>query len=149
MLKKTAILFINILLLLSMTEMSKVAMLGYTLFSDGDKAAMFCTCIGCSHNAASQDRVQSCSIDMDGAGHDDKAPSHCSINASGDDAPSICACGAEPGGEHHILLNSLDKIALLFPSEQSAPGFDSREYFHVKLGLPDTFTPDIFHPPRS
>ncbi len=149
MLQKTGILFICLTLLLSMTEISKVAMLGYTLFSDGDKAALLCTCIGCSHKAKSETEPAMCTVGTSGANHDEDQPSHCSVQSQDGDSLSICACGAQQSGDHHILLNSLDKIALLFPQSVSGPGYKCIDYVRHGHGTPLSFSPDIFHPPRG
>jgi len=83
--------FLVLTLLLSMTEISKVALLGYTLFTDGEKATHFCTCMGCSHSDSGE--AKHCDMKMNkesesSHGSEDE-PAHCDMNstASGE---SVC-----------------------------------------------------------
>lgn len=140
--------FVIITLLFSMTEISKVALMGYTLFTDGEKAALFCTCMGCSHDTDSE--KESCSTDMsDDSSHSEKSePMHCNMTstASGE---SVCGCEKDSSGEMHILFNTLDKTALLAEFQYKSREFNRTSFRQNRVEDPVSVQRDIFHPPRS
>jgi hypothetical protein len=142
--------FIIFTLLFSMTEISKVALMGYTLFTDGEKAAHFCTCLGCSHDTNSSDESSHCSMDMADRNTHKKGgePKHCDTSQTADGA-SICGCSSTPSGNLHILFNTIDKTALL-----ANPQYVQKELKRTFLTLTNFESPisiqrDIFHPPRA
>lgn len=142
--------FVIFTLLLSMTEISNVAIMGYTLFTDGEKAAHFCTCIGCSHGTSSDSEMAHCSMemaDMD-TRDEDNEPKHCDISqtASGE---SVCSCEKSSPGQLHILFNTLDKTALLANLIYSQREFKKTVFNLTNPGNPETIQRDIFHPPRA
>lgn len=147
---------IGLSLLFSMTEISKVALMGYTLFTDGEKAAHFCTCLGCSNGTDSD--TEHCAINMEKSAdtessHDDnkhgdeEKAAHCSMNstASGE---SVCGCDKESSGEMHILFNTLDKTALLANSEGAEQTYDKRYFKYYHQADLSYYQKDIFHPPK-
>ena len=118
MVKNSALVFIlSISLLFSMTEIYKVTMLGFTVLTDADKAAQFCTCTGCSHSHDGMSKNE----DQNMAGHgidqhqqsDKEEPSHCSTKVKHSGSASVCACKTNTEKKTPILYNSLDKVALL------------------------------------
>lgn len=142
--------FLVLTLLFSMTEISKVALLGYTLFTDGEKAAHFCTCMGCSHSDDGE--AEYCDMQMNkdsesSHGSEDE-PDHCDMNstASGE---SVCGCDSEPSGEMHILFNTLDKTALLAFSKDIFRISDKRFFNFLKHSDLSYYQKDIFHPPKA
>ncbi len=142
--------FVIFTLLFSMTEISNVAIMGYTLFTDGEKAAHFCTCIGCSHDSSSDSDMAHCSMDMgdmDTQAEDNK-PKHCDMSqtASGE---SVCGCEKSTPGQLHILFNTLDKTALLANYIYSQIEFRKTVYNLTQPGNPESIQRDIFHPPRA
>ncbi|WP_069131689.1 hypothetical protein [Rhodohalobacter halophilus] len=149
--------FLTLTLLFSMTEISKVAIVGYSLFTDGEKVAHFCTCIGCSHDTNSG--TEHCAIDMEmDKSHDsshsaekhgsEEKPAHCDMTqtASGE---SVCGCQKGAPGQMHILFNTLDKTALLAESGNAKLIFDKRFFKQLHQSNLSFFQKDIFHPPQS
>jgi len=137
-------------LLFSMTEISKVALMGYTLFTDGDKAAHFCTCFGCSHGNSSNEESSHCSMDMADMGtHDTEVePNHCDMSQTADGA-SICGCNSTPSGNQQILFNTLDKTALMANLQHSQNEFKKTVLRLTNFESPVSIQRDIFHPPRA
>jgi len=135
-------------LLFSVTEISNVAVLGYSLMTNGDKASGFCTCIGCSHGAESD--TQHCSIDMDDEvpenHHEEKT--HCEIPLE-NSGSSVCGCNASPTDQVHIFYNTIDKIALL-PTLQFSVADLKRSFFKpFTVQKTDHIHHDIFRPPKA
>lgn len=142
--------FVIFTLLFSMTEISKVALMGYTLFTDGEKAAHFCTCFGCSHGAPSDDEASHCSMDMADMDtkDNDEEPKHCDMSQTSDGA-SVCGCSSTPSGNLHILFNTLDKTALLANLPFSKKVFKKTVLRLTNFENPVSIQRDIFHPPRA
>lgn len=142
--------FVILTLLLSMTEISSVALMGYTLFTDGEKAAHFCTCIGCSHGDSSDDKTSHCSIDMaDTSSHEtEEETMHCDMTQTANGA-SICSCSASESSVQHILFNTHDKTALLANLQYSQSKFKKTVLNFIYSENPESIQRDIFHPPRA
>lgn len=142
--------FLIFTLLFSMTEISKVTLMGYTLLTDGEKAAHFCTCLGCSHGSPSDGEASHCSMnkaEMDTHNNEEK-PKHCNMSQTADGA-SVCGCNSTPSGNLHVLFNTLDKTALLanfqFSLKESKKTFIRLTHFES----PESVQRDIFHPPKA
>jgi len=142
--------FVILILLFSMTEISKVALVGYTLLTDGEKAAHLCTCLGCSHTDKSDDEASHCSMDMaDTDTHSaEEKPKHCDMSQTADGA-SVCGCSTTPSGELHILFNTLDKTALLANLQYSQKEVKKSFLRLTHFESPVSIQRDIFHPPRA
>jgi len=142
--------FIIFTLLFSMTEISKVALMGYTLFTDGEKAAHFCTCLGCSHDTNSSDESSHCSMDMADRNTHKKGgePKHCDTSQTADGA-SICGCSSTPSANQQILFNTLDKTALMAILQYPQKDFKITVLRLTKFENPISIQRDIFHPPRA
>jgi hypothetical protein len=135
-------------ILFSMTEISKVAVLGYTMFTDGEKAAHFCTCMGCSHSTDTD--KESCMVDM-GSNHsqdEESEPMHCNMTQSAN-GTSICGCDSSPTGEKQILFNTLDKTGLLAGFHYSSKEIKKSIEYLNRVEHPVSVQQDIFHPPRA
>jgi hypothetical protein len=135
-------------LLFSMTEISKVAVLGYTMFTDGEKAAQFCTCMGCSHST--ENEKESCMVDMgsDNSHEEESEPMHCNMTQSANGS-SVCGCDNSPSGEKQILFNTLDKTALLAVFHYSSREIEKSIEHLNREEHPVSVQRDIFHPPRA
>ena len=142
--------FVIFTLLFSMTEISKVTLMGYTLLTDGEKAAHFCTCMGCSHGASSDDQASHCSMDMADMStqETDEEPKHCDMSKTAEGA-SICGCSSAASGNLHILFNTLDKTALLANLQYSQKELKRTFLKLTNFESPISIQRDIFHPPRA
>ena len=152
--RNPALVFIlSISLLFSMTEIYKVTMLGFTVLTDADKAAQFCTCTGCSHSHNGMSKNE----DQNMAGHgmdqhqqcDKEGPSHCSTNGKHSGSASVCACKTDTDRETPILYNSLDKVALLIPVKNNRPSEKERVLHTYQKRNETSLSKDIFHPPKQ
>ena len=154
MVKNPVLIFIlSLSLLFSMTEIYKVTMLGFTVLTDADKAAHFCTCTGCSHSHNSLQHSETddmSSHGMDQHENEDKSEaSHCTMNTSDTGKTAVCACNSSPEKEFPVLYNSLDKVALLatfktiHPSEK-----ENALLIHQDRGE-KSLSKDVFHPPKQ
>lgn len=143
-------------LLLSMTEINKVFLLGFTVLHNNEKAAHFCTCSGCNHGEGENEKTSMCSTNMI-AGHtgnhsDQDAAEHCSVDRSGDetsDKVMICGCDSNQDQNLPVLYNTLDKVALLFPSHFLIPADQENAIFTRPKAHQFIFQKEIFHPPRA
>lgn len=142
--------FLIFTLLFSVTEISKVTLMGYSLLTDGEKAAHFCTCFGCSHGTGSDDEASHCSMDMADVDtqNTEQEPKHCDMSKTADGA-SVCGCNSTPSGNLHILFNTLDKTALLANHQFSQKEFKRTVLTLTRFESPVSIQRDIFHPPRA
>jgi len=154
MVKNPALVFIlSISLLFSMTEIYKVTMLGFTVLTDADKAAQFCTCTGCSHSHDGMSKNE----DQNMAGHgmdqhennNSKQPSHCAMSGEHSGSASVCACKTNTEKKTPILYNSLDKVALLTPVKTNKPSEKERVLHTYQKKNETSVSKDIFHPPKQ
>lgn len=145
------IMLLSLTLLFSMTEIYKVTVLGFTVFTDADKAAHFCTCSGCSHSHDSMSKTEKMPESKHSMDHQVKNenPSHCAVNGSDTEKPAVCACKTSPEKEIPILYNSLDKVALLTPVSTDNPSEKERGLFIYQNRDKYSFSKDIFHPPKT
>jgi len=153
MTKNPALIFILIVaLLFSMTEIYKVTMLGFTVLADAEKAAHFCTCVGCSHDQGMPNHHDDGNMASHGMNHhnqeESNQPAHCSTNSSDSGNSAYCACQSSPEKETPILINSLDKVALLTPVKTKRPSEKKREFYIYQNSHEQTLSKDVFHPPK-
>lgn len=151
--KSPALIFIlSLTLLLSMTEIYKVTLLGFTVLTDAEKAAHFCTCTGCSHTrdmtVQGEDMMNSDDMNNDNR-QEENEPSHCSTNKSDPGDAAVCACKASPEKERPILYNSLDKVALLSSVKAIHPSENERVLLIYQNRNEDSLSKEIFHPPKQ
>lgn len=110
-----------------MSDFNKVAMLGYTLLTDSQKAAHFCTCTGCNHDSEqhpskenSKKKPAMCITTMESTAIQETEVSDnissCCTTTSETSEAKICQCNQDklPSGEI-ALINTIDKTALLRP----------------------------------
>ncbi len=158
-----------VLLLMSMSDINKVVLLGYTVMTDSQKASHFCTCTGCNHHSdhhgnedEDDDIAEMCIIEMNPSAHvpekdpvDQKAdvtePGCCSSTNPDTEQTgiSICQCNHDtiPSGSIAIF-NTIDKTAL-FPSAVIRDfRKSSQSRFSFVAGIPIPFLKEIFHPPK-
>lgn len=148
MLRTIGIALVIFTLLLSMTETGKVVMLGYTVFTDYEKASHLCTCTGCSHPSGSE--TEFCEMEA-GKGETDTGktePQHCDMGRTSADS-SICSCDTTPAANMHILFNTLDKTALLATLGLSTEINSISTFRSHRIDKPVHIIRDIFHPPRT
>jgi len=135
-------------LMLSMTEISNVAVLGYSLMMDAEKAANFCTCLGCSHSSESESEF--CTVNMDNkmTHEDDREPVHCDITPTAGGS-SVCGCDTSPANQIQVVFNTIDKTALL-PALQYSEAELKRPLFKpFDVEKPTHIQRDIFRPPKA
>lgn len=160
MLKLFSHISLTILLLMSMSDFNRVVLLGYTVLTDSQKAAHFCTCSGCNHqsdqettNHKSENEPEICLILNGSTKHqmstkksDDK--SCCSSSNKLNDV-SICQCSHNTSPVNSIaVFNTIDKTALFSTTkwtENQLKGI-SQFFYIVHKTIP--FFREIFHPPR-
>ena len=132
-------------MLLSVSEISKVAMLGYVLVTDFQKASHFCTCIDCCSTTAEDDEPNMCIVDFG-----DSQKNATTEQNSQRDKPSVCSCSADTAAQSPVaMINTLDKAAMLNPALYLLPNRTGSEIF---IKNSDTIDPDldnIFHPPKA
>ncbi len=148
MIRTAGITLVIFTLLLSMTETGKVVMLGYTVFTDFEKATHFCTCNGCSHQSGNE--TEFCVMEA-GKGETDTGktePQHCDMSRTSADS-SICSCDTAPAANMHILFNTLDKTALLATLRISTEVNSISTFRSRRPEKPVHIIRDIFHPPRT
>lgn len=142
--------FVMFTLLLSMTEVSKVTLMGYTLLTDSEKAAHLCACMNCSHGNDSE--TEHCSTNMGDSEHaegegGDKAM-HCSISQP-ESSMSYCGCNSSPINQVNIFFNTLDKTALLATLAYSVKEIEQTFFREYRAEEPVHINREIFHPPRA
>lgn len=139
----TSILVI-ISLLFSMTELSNVAVLGYSLMTDGEKASNFCTCISCTHNTVSD--TEHCDVDM--GQEENQEPKHCNMPHE-NSGSTVCGCNASAADQIQILFNTLDKTALLPSLQYSAADLKRSIFKPFSVKKATRIQRDIFRPPKA
>jgi|GEM_PF-1198220 len=144
------LILLSLTLLFSMTEIYKVTVLGFTVLTDVDKAAHFCTCSGCSHTHGDMPKTDAAQDAMHGDDPQmkDEEPSHCATNSAENGKPAVCACNASPEKEIPNLYNTLDKVALLIPVKTNSPSEKERGFFVYQNRNEYSLSKDIFHPPK-
>lgn len=142
------------LLLMSMADISKVVLLGYTLITDSDKAAQFCTCPGCNHHSnrtQNGEKNEMCTIsfeDNDNATSNNSPAGCCPSDKS--ETANICQCGHDKNTPSPIALyNSIDKTALFSTIVFKPFSQDSKFRFSFQNQNLTHYLSDIFHPPRK
>jgi hypothetical protein len=145
------ILFLSLSLLFSMTEIYNVTLLGFTVLTNAEKAAHFCTCKGCSHDQNDMSEEHSMQDEMHGMDRSgqNEGPSHCATNDAETGKPAICACNTSPEKEIPNLYNSLDKVALLSPAKTNRLSKKERGLFTYQNRDEYSLSKDIFHPPKT
>jgi len=153
MVKNPALIFIlSLSLLFSMTEIYKVTLLGFTVLTDSDKAAHFCTCTGCSHSQDNMQKNNDTGMDEHGLmqhqQNDNSQAAHCAMNGTEAGEAAYCACKTSPEKESPILFNSLDKVALLTPVKTNRPSEKKRVLSVYQNRDEKSLSKDVFHPPK-
>ncbi|TVR16348.1 MAG: hypothetical protein EA391_08220 [Balneolaceae bacterium] len=131
-------------MLLSVSEISKVAMLGYVLVIDFQKASHFCTCIDCCTTTAKDDDPNMCIVDFG-----DEKSNNTTEQNSNRNKPSVCSCSTDTETQSPVaMINTLDKAAMLNPSLYLLPiRTDSKILVQNSTPIePDL--DDIFRPPK-
>lgn len=145
------ILLLSLTLLFSMTEIYKITVLGFTVFTNAEKASHFCTCTGCSHSHDSMSEKDNMQNKMQSMDHseDDEESSHCAVGSSETGKPAVCGCNTSPEKEIPMLYSSLDKVALLTPVKKNQPSEKERTLFTYQSRDEYSLSKDIFHPPKT
>ena len=148
------------LLLMSMSDINKVVLLGYTLVTDSQKAAHFCTCTGCDQHSgdnhddqANSDEPAMCMTTPDQSADQDKVlpgsnDSCCSSDGEGSKV-NICQCGHDkpPAGDI-ALINTIDKTALFTPVKLiNFASVRGSEFIYIPQ-QPLSYFKEIFRPPQ-
>ena len=138
-------------------------MLGYTVMTDSQKAAHFCTCTGCNHHSdqKSADETDFCTVEMITTAqkqNEDQEPEQaqsdgcCSSSSPASKEQSginICQCNHDTTPSDSIaIFNTIDKTAL-FPSMIIRDlRLSSQSRFSFIEGISIPFLKEIFHPPK-
>lgn len=143
--KRTIHISLAILMLLSVTEISKVMMLGYVLVTDFQKASHFCTCIDCCSSTPQNVEANMCVIDFG-----DHSQQQSDQKESHKEKPAVCSCSADTASQSPIaMINTLDKDAMLNPSDNLLPNQKSKPLFLNLEQVQEPDLDDIFHPPKA
>lgn len=146
------VVILSITLLFSMTEIYKVTMLGFTVLTNVEKAAHFCTCTGCSHgkDMSNHSDGNMASHEMDQKEQQGSSqPSHCSTNSSDSGKAAVCACKTSSDQERPAPYKSLDKVALLVSAKTIRPSEKERDLIIYHNRDEESHVKEIFHPPKQ
>lgn len=160
MLKSFFHISLTVLLLMSMSDINRVALLGYTVLTDSQKAAHFCTCSGCNHHSDqetarhnNENEPEMCLIKKDSTTH--KMPAEKSDDtsccSSSDELTdvSICQCSHDATPVNSIaVFNTIDKTALFSTTKLSEYKLKGQSRFSYIVHKTIPFFREIFHPPR-
>lgn len=160
MLKSFSHIMLTILLLMSMSDISKVVLLGYTVMTDSKKAAQFCTCSGCNHNTdqeisehKSEDDPEMCITVKVSSTHqipgNELEDSTCCSSSNELIDVSICQCNQDTSPENSIAtFNTIDKTALFSTTNFSEYQLNGQSQISYIVHNTLQYFREIFHPPR-